>query len=50
MNRQAAQEQADRIENLWVQNFLGSGTGEALPGVEKIGDDKNREDRGLGDD
>ena len=50
MNRQAAREQADRVEDRHLEHVARSRSGQALPEIEEIGHDEDREDRRLGDD
>src|SRR5580698_5195043 len=50
VNREAAREQANRIENRQLENFARRGTGDALANVKNVHHDKNREDRRLRSD
>jgi len=50
VNRQAARQQTNRIENGDVQNIFGLRAGDALPDVENVGDHEDREDRAFGRD
>src|SRR5580698_2699814 len=50
VDRQAAGEETNRVEDRCFENFAWSWAGETFSHVIKIGDDENREDGGLGDD
>src|SRR3984885_8537344 len=50
VNEDAAREQTDGAEDGELENLRGGGTAEALADVVDVGDDKDDEDRGLGDD
>jgi hypothetical protein len=50
MDRQAARQQADRVEDGRFKHFPRSRSCEAFPYIEQIRHDKDREDRRFGND